>query len=95
MGMMDDAISLCFVFLVRLGCMASGARTASVELQTLLKSLKFDCVKITRRNHKHIHILIIMQSGEGEGRKYKIPLKSCQHRSKHKRCLKWEHTVPD
>lgn len=90
----DGAISLCFVFPVHLGCMVFGARTASVELRTLLKSLKCDCIKIIRRNHKHICILIIMQSEEGEGRKYEIPLKSCQHRSKHKRCLKWEHTVP-
>lgn len=75
--------------------MALGARTALVVLQTLLKSLKCDCMKIIRRNHKHVYILIIMQSKEGEGRKYEIPLKSCQHRTNYKRCLKWEHPIPD
>lgn len=89
-----DATLLCFGFPLHLDCMAFGARPALVVLQTLLKSLKCDCIKIIR-NHKHIHILIIMQSREGEGRKYEIPLKSCQHRSKYKRYLKWEHTVPD
>jgi len=91
---MDDAVLLRFVSPVRLGCMAFGPRTASVELHTLLKSLKCDCIKIIIRNHKHICILIIMQSGEGEGTKYEIPLKSCQHRSIHKRCLKWEPALP-
>lgn len=90
-----DAISLCFGFPLHLDCIAFGARTALIVLQTLLKSLKCDCIKIIRRNHKHIHILITMQSREGEGRKYDIPLKRCQHRSKYKKCLKWEHTVPD
>lgn len=94
-GEWHDATLLCFGFPLHLDCMAFGARTASVVLQTLLKSLKCDCIKIIIRNHKHIHILIIMQSREGEGRKYEIPLKSCQHRTKYKRCLKWEHTVPD
>lgn len=83
-----------FFFPDILGCMGFGARTALVDLRTLLKSLKCDYIKIIRRKHRHIHILILMHSEEGEGKKYKIPLKSCQHRSKHKRCLKWEHTVP-
>lgn len=94
-GEWHDASSLCFGFPLHLDSMAFGARTALVVLQTLLKSLKCNCIKIKRRNHKHIHMLIIMQSREGEGRKYEIPLKSCQHRSKYKRCLKWVHTVPD
>lgn len=92
MGMVDDAILLCFDFPGHLGCMVLGARTALVALWTLLKSLKCDCSKIIRRNQEHIHILVTMQSGKEEGRKYEVLLKSCQHRSKHKRCLKWEHT---
>lgn len=90
--MLHDAV---LGFPLHLDCMAFGAKTALVVLQALLKSLKCDCIKIIRRNHKHIHILIIMQSREEEGRKYEIPLKSCQHRSRYKRCLKWEHIVPD
>lgn len=72
MGMVDDAILLCFTFPGHLGSMVLGARGASVELWTLLKSLKCDCIKIIRRNQEHIHILIIMQSGKEEGRKYEI-----------------------
>lgn len=95
MGMMDDAVLWYFLFPLGLGYMVFGARTTLVELWTLLKSLKCDCIKV-RRNHKHIHILIIRQaqSREGAGRKQEIPLKSFQHWSKHKRGLKWEHAVP-
>lgn len=90
----DDTISLSFVFPVCVRYVLSGARAASVAFRTSLKSLRWDCIKIVKKSQACSHNNYYAKSGGGgEKKSVRFLWKAARYRYRHKRCLKWEHTL--